>query len=168
MEPYWNAIIRRQMEAALDMLEAPLRDCPADLWREPLWSTDVPGLSEFWAVAHHALFWLDLYLTGTEVGFTPPAPFGLEEMDPDGAVPERAYTREELLGYGAHCRAKLRAALDGLSPEAAQRACPFPWGTLSFAELQVDSMRHVQEHAAQLSLFLGQRSDVDRRWKSGA
>ena len=33
--------------------------------------------------------------------------------------------------------------------------------TLSFLELQLYNMRHVQEHAAQLSLFLGQHAIPD-------
>jgi len=30
----------------------------------------------------------------------------------------------------------------------------FPWGELCFAELLIDNMRHVQEHGAQLRMFL--------------
>jgi hypothetical protein len=35
--------------------------------------------------------------------------------------------------------------------------CRFAWGEVSFAELLLYNMRHVQEIAAQLSLFLGER-----------
>ena len=42
--------------------------------------------------------------------------------------------------------------------------CKFPWGEVSFAELLLDNMRHVQEHAAQLSLLLGQQIGAPARW----
>ena len=55
----------------MDMLENALHGCPDGLWAEPLWIDPQPcvGLSEFWYVAYHALFWLDLYLTGMDEGF---------------------------------------------------------------------------------------------------
>jgi len=43
-------------------------------------------------VAYHTLFWLELYLYGSEEGFTPPAPFALIEME-RGAVPNRPIRR---------------------------------------------------------------------------
>jgi hypothetical protein len=36
--------------------------------------------------------------------------------------------------------------------------CRFSWGELPFGELLLYTMRHVQEHAAQLHLFLGQEA----------
>ena len=50
-----------------------------------------------------------------------------------------------------------------MSVEQANSLCRFPWGELPFAELQLYSLRHVQEHAAQLRMFLGQQMG-----KSGA
>jgi hypothetical protein len=57
-----------------------------------------------WYLAYHALFWLDLYLSGSEEGFTPPAPFTLDELDPAGLVPERPHTKDELHAYLEHGR----------------------------------------------------------------
>jgi hypothetical protein len=45
-----------------------------------------------------------------------------------------------------------------MSTEQASQMCQFPWGELPFAELQLYSLRHVQEHAAQLHMFLGQQA----------
>jgi hypothetical protein len=44
--------------------------------------------------------------------------------------------------------------------------CDFPWmqGRISFAELFLDNMRHVQEYGAQLNMFLGQQAGVSARW----
>ena len=44
----------------------------------------------------------------------------------------------------------------------------FAWGEVSFLELQLYSMRHVQEHAAQLSLYLGQHGLPAPDWVSMA
>ncbi|MEW5829781.1 MAG: DinB family protein [Chloroflexota bacterium] len=76
----------------------------------------------------------------------------------------RTYTREELLGYLESCRRKCRETITTLSKEQASRLCRFAWGELSFAELQLYSLRHVREHAAQLSMFLGQQAGKPAGW----
>lgn len=158
-----------QFGAAIDMLADTLRDCPDDLWEQRLWE-DQPGqwvaagFSTFWYLGYHTLFWLDLYLTGAEEGFAPPAPFDLVEMEAGEVLP-RTYTREELLGYLYHCRQRCQETLSRLTPEAANRICEFPWGAMSFVELQLYNLRHVQEHGAQLRLFLGQQAGKDAAWR---
>jgi hypothetical protein len=163
-----NAMLWRQFGAAIDMLGDALRDCPDELWERNLWA-DQPdqwvaaGFSAFWYLGYHTLFWLDLYMTGAEEGFAPPAPFDLVEMEAGEALP-RTYTRQELLGYLEHCRRRCQETLGALSSEAAQRLCRFAWGELTFGELQLYNLRHVQEHAAQLSLFLGQQAGKSTNW----
>lgn len=152
----------RQFSVAIDQLGDALRNCPDELWEKPLWADEpdqwvAPGFATFWYQGYHALFWLDLYLTGTEEGFLPPAPFDLVEMQAGETLP-RVYTREELLGYLAICRQRCQATIDALTPEAAYHSCQFPWGEVPFAELLLYTMRHVQEHAGQLHMFLGQQA----------
>lgn len=167
-----NEMLWRQLGAAIDMLGDALRDCPDELWEKHLWE-DQPdqwvasGFSAFWYLGYHALFWLDLYLTGAEEGFTPPAPFDLVEMYPNEVLP-RTYTRDELLGYLETCRRKGRETIGSLSNEQAIRLYRFAWGELSFAELQLYNLRHVQEHGAQLRMFLGQQTGKSTKWVSGA
>jgi hypothetical protein len=159
-------IIWQQFGAAIDMFGNALRACPDELWREQLWEKpgERPEYAQFWYLAYHCLFWLDLYLSGGVEGFTPPAPFTLDELDPAGLVPERPYTKEELLDYLQYCRAKCLSTLEALSEEEALRRCRFSLGEMSFVELQLYSMRHVQEHAAQLSLLLGQKMGFSPGW----
>src|SRR5512138_934085 len=163
-----NDMLYRQFAASIDMLAEALRDCPDDLWTRPLWS-DQPGqfvdqgFSAFWRVAYHALFWLDLYLYGAEEGFAPPEPFDLVEMEPDGAPP-RTYSRAELLAYLDDCRSKCRLLIQGMTTAQASRLCRFPWGEVTFAELQLYNMRHVQEHGAQLRMFIGQQAGKAAKW----
>jgi hypothetical protein len=167
-----QAMVWRQFGAAIDTLGDALRDCPDELWEKKLWE-DQPeqwvaaGFSTFWYLGYHTLFWLDLYLTGAEEGFAPPAPFDLVEMQAGELLP-RTYTRAELLGYLAYCRQKCQATLGALSTEQASRVCRFSWGELPFAELQLYNLRHVQEHAAQLHMFLGQQAEASTTWVSQA
>jgi hypothetical protein len=163
-----NEMLWRQFEAAIDMLGKALGDCPDEFWQKRLWE-DKPdqwvaaGFSAFWYLCYHTLFWLDLYLTGAEEGFAPPAPFDLVEMEPDEVLP-RTYTQAELLGYLEYCRRKCQETIGAMSTEQANRLCRFPWGELPFAELQLYSMRHVQEHGAQLLMFLGQQAGKSANW----
>lgn len=157
MNGVWKTILWNQFGASIDSLQDMLQACPDELWRERLWATSAtrPEYAEFWYRVYHALFWLDLYLTGAEEGFAPPAPFELIEMAEDD-LPERAYSKEELQAYLYHGRQRCQEIIAALTDETAQRRCRFAWGEVSFAELLLYNLRHVQEIAAQLSLFLGQ------------
>lgn len=166
----WRTILWQQFGAAIDMLDNTLRACPDELWRDRLWDnpSERPEYSQFWYRVYHTLFWLDLYLSGEEEGFAPPAPFTLIESDADGPVPERPYTKDELQTYLAYARKKCQATMETLTDETAQQRCRFGWGEVSFVELQLYSMRHVQEHASQLNLWLGQKVGSAPRWVSKA
>jgi hypothetical protein len=61
-------------------------------------------------------------------------------------------------------RKKCQTTVLSLSDEKAHQQFTFPWPggmSVSFLELQLYNMRHVQEHATQLSLFLGQHGIPD-------
>jgi uncharacterized damage-inducible protein DinB len=128
-----------------------------------LWS-DPSQQPQFWYVAFHTMFFLDLYLSETADGFAPPAPFTLSEMDPAGAMPERQYTKAELRGYLAHGRDKCRATIEAMTDEHAATNCHFPWLDISAADLLLYNMRHVQHHTGQLNLILRQRTDSAPLW----
>ncbi len=166
MDSFWKDALWQQFGAAITMLENTLVACPASLWRECLWSapSDHPLLQEdaaFWSITYHILFWLDVYLTGSHESFAPPVPFTLNEINPASAFPRQPYTRDELHGYLVHLRQKCQTTIAELSDEHAHQQVAFPWLegiSMSFLELQLFNMRHVQDHAAQLSLFLGQHA----------
>jgi hypothetical protein len=160
MHDVWKSILWRQYGAAIDMLENAIAACPDALW------ADRSRQPEFWYIAYHTLFFLDLYSHGTVDGFRPPEPFTLDELDPAGVLPPRVYTRAELGGYLRLGREKARAAVVALTDETAQRPCRIPWLQLSEGELVLDNLRHVQHHAAQLNLILRQVTDSAPRWVS--
>jgi hypothetical protein len=161
----WKTIIWHQFGATIDTLDEVVRACPDDLWHARLWDnlSERPEYSQIWYRVYHTLFWLDLYLFGAEEGFVPPAPFALIEMEEDD-IPERAYTKDELLAYLQHGRRRCKATIEALTDESAQRIHRFPWGELTFVELLLYNMRHVQDHASQLSLLLGQKGVPVRDW----
>ena len=85
-------------------------------------------------------------------------------LDSTEALPDRPYTKEELRAYLAALRRKGHATLVALTNEQACRLVEYPWSAgqpIIFLELQIYNLRHVQEHAAQLSLFLGQHPIPD-------
>jgi hypothetical protein len=56
-------------------------------------------------------------------------------------------------------RQQCRTTLVALTEQQASRPVSYPWmegQPFSYLELQLYSLRHIQEHVAQLSLFLGQ------------
>lgn len=156
--------IWQQFGAAIDYLAETMSACPDDLWRAPLWQSQGhrPERAEFWYVAYHSLFWLDLYLTGTEDGFLPPAPFALIEQYGDEPIPERVYTKAELQDYLVGCRQRCKATIDAMTNESAERLCVFSWGECTFYELLIYNLRHVHGHASQMSMLLGQNGIATR------
>lgn len=156
----WRPILWQQFGASIEMLENAVSACPEELWADRSKKTPV------WYLVFHTLFWLDLYLTGAEEGFAPPPPFTLDELEPEGKLPERPYTSAELQTYLEYCRLKCYETINTLTEEQAQRLCTFGWGEVSFAELLLYNMRHVQHGTAQLNLHLRQTVDSAPAWLS--
>lgn len=144
----WN-----QFGASIDMLESAIRCCPDAVW------SDGATRPEFWYLAYHTLFWLDLYLYGPIEGFRPPEPFGIEELDPSGVMPSRVYERNELLNYLSHCREKLRTVITDLDNARLTEIITHGRRSMSYEELLWYNMRHVQHHVGQLNLLLRQETD---------
>jgi hypothetical protein len=153
-----KTIIWQQFGASIDMLENAMRACPEDLWG------DRSQRPEFWYAVFHTLFFFDLYLSDSDVGFSPPAPFTLDELDERGLLPEVVYTKEELQKYLEHGREKCRATIATMTEERANRRCGFDWLNISVAEVLLYNMRHVQHHVGQLNLILRQKVDSAPRW----
>ena len=166
MDDFWKTVLWQQFGAAIDMLENAMRACPDELWsntgEKPAWISK--GVVGFWYLVYHTLFWLDFYLSESEQGFVPPAPFTLDEMDPSGLLPARPYTKDELQRYLDHGREKCRAAIEALTDERARALRRLSSGEVNGAELLLYNLRHVQHHAAQLNLLLRQTIDSAPAW----
>ncbi len=151
----WN-----QFGGALQMLENAIVACPVEVWgSEVKWG-------EFWNLSYHTLFWTDYYFSETtESDFRPPEPFTKGEFD-EGVLPERVYTKAELLEYLDFVWDKSRTFIKSLTPEKAQERFAGDYRDFSLHELAIYNSRHVQHHAAQLNLLLRQRIDSAPEWAS--
>ncbi len=158
MHPILKEGLWQQFGAAIDMLENAIVACPEQLWG------DRAQQPEFWYTTFHALFFLDLYLSGTEKGFAPPTPFTLDELDERGLLPDRVYTKEELLVYLRHGREKCRRTMSALTDAMIAQRCGFSWLDISQVEIHLYNMRHVQHHAGQLNTLLRQHGVAVPRW----
>lgn len=157
MDAYIKEAFWLQFGASIDMLENALVACP-----EKLWDTD----SKFWYIAYHTIFFLDYYLSDIpEENFLPPPPFTLSEFEED-LMPERTYTREELLFYLAYCRKKCHDLIAGLTAEGAAKPFDNEYRKYSIIEMLIYNLRHVQHHAAQLNLLLRQEVNNAPDWVS--
>lgn len=157
MNPSIIKSVWRQFGASIDMLENAIQLCPAEHW-----DTE----KNFWYIAYHCLFWLDYYLTLEPDNFSPPSPYTLSEFDPTGAMPDRTYTKEELLEYLEYSRKKCFDLISNMNEEIAHSRWVNKYRNYSVFEIVLYNMRHVQHHTAQLNLLLRQEIDDAPRWVS--
>lgn len=163
MEDLWKRSLWGQFGAAIDTLDDALRLCPDELWETVLWEDEEdPRFGQFWYIAFHTLLWTDLFLGGSYEDFQPPAPFIR------GKLPDKPYSKEDVHTYLTKCRQKCEALVKALTIEQATKICKFPWMEPSYLELQLYSMRHIQEHAAQLNMILGHRGVTGQDWVAQA
>jgi hypothetical protein len=181
MSGIWLTTLGREFDYVLDQLDRALRICPERLWERSLWEvkrehpgawpvrrankkafpaesvqrTLLPIHSAFWNVAYHALFHIEFYLAGAKLPFEPPPPFR-EAEHRGNVVPDRTYTRAELLAYSAHNRAQAHTTLAALTDVDLERVIHRTGQP--FLELLFWNVLHATEHATQLNLFLSQQS----------
>lgn len=151
-------ILWHQFGASIDMLENAMKACPNVLWGD---RTQKP---EFWYLVYHTLFWLDFYLSDSPDNFSPLKPFTLSELDPEGLLPERVYTKKEFLIFLERGRKKCRQTIENLTEEKVKKHYVFGSVDMSFGELRLYNMRHVQHGVGQLNLILRQKTDSAPGW----
>src|SRR5262249_33455435 len=78
--------------------------------------------------------------------------------------PARIYSKAELLNYAEELFEKCRTTIAELTEESAQRKVEISWLDFSYFELQLQAMRHLQEHAGQMSAALGQTEPYPKDW----
>jgi hypothetical protein len=159
-----NALVQNMasnFEEALRLLEAALTDCADGLWEADLWPDEAPtgpapdgGLhgSAPWFLAYHALSCLDYDLSGELEPWEPPPPFDENTW----SLPNRMFTKAELLGYIGYCRGRVRRTLDALTEDAAARPLPSThrYHGMLYGVIVGSIPLHVVEHASQIRQFL--------------
>ena len=169
----WTDALLVKHGHAIDSMERALRACPDELWSASMWTVrditvvragmgaDLPDgervqlFSAVWNIAYHAIFFLDFNLSRREVPFECPPPFRFDDhAEPLPRLPQRVYSREELLGYLDHGRRKAAEVLSSLTDDEAATAAR----SKTFAQLLIQNVMHVAEHATQINMFVGERS----------
>lgn len=147
-----NEIIWKQFGASLEMFENSLETCPEEVWSIK---------SEFWYIAYHTLFYADYYLSKDPSEFMPPDPFTLSEFDPAGIMPDRIYSKTELIQYLHYIRTKCKNRLSIDDP-----AFRFidSRKNYTFLEIMIYNIRHIHHHLGQLNMLLRQHADIPSRW----
>ena len=154
MDTAFKEALWKQFGASIDMLENAILLCTDELWNND---------KKFWYKAYHCLFYLDYYLTPEPKHFSPPSGYTLSEFDPH-AMPDRVYSKEELLSYLQHSRKKCHDLIAGMTDEIANSHWENEYKSYSVIEILLYNMRHVQHHAAQLNLVLRQVIDNAPGW----
>lgn len=159
----------KQFGASIDMLKNAI-----ELWPEEDWTTD----KRFFYNAYHVVVFLDYYLTNPPQYFSPRLRFTITEWDKkpkeaiDDLVPDRIYSKMELLGYLESNRKKCFDLIQSLTEETLSKRWieedQFGGRSYSTIELLLYNMRHVQHHTAQLNLFLRNRINNAPAWVSRA
>jgi hypothetical protein len=159
----YSQIIISQYLAALEMLKQTITKCPESIWNSPSDKT------KFWHIAYHALFYTHLYLQDSEADFTPWAKHR-DEYQFIGQLPwpphspphiGEPYDKDSLLEYLAFCQVQVAERVPQLDLEA---AAGFDWLPFGKLELQLYTIRHIQQHTGELMERLGSRADLEIDW----
>ncbi len=149
---HYQQIIQSQYLATLAMLNQAIEKCPDALWNDPA------DKNRFWHVAYHALFYTHLYLQPTEQAFRP---WAKQRQAHDLAQTADPYSKAEILEYLAFCQQQVTEIVPQLNLDAESG---FYWLPLNKAELQIYTIRHLQQHAGELMERLGARADLEVDW----
>jgi hypothetical protein len=154
----------KQLEAALCTLNVCIDRCPDSVWDGRV------GNLLFCQVVFHTLFYADYYLGRDEESFRGqafhrdhPRFFGDYEEFEDRA-PRLRYDRASVRAYLDHCRRKVSEVIAAETAQTLSAPSGFARRTFSRAELHVYNIRHIQHHAAQLSLRLRIEANESIPW----
>jgi hypothetical protein len=157
-------LILSQFEAALCTLHLCIERCPEPDWNKPV------GTKPFCQAAFHTLFFADYYLGQNESSYRD-QPFHRQHPDffrdyeeLEDRKPLLLYDRPTIRLYVQHCREKASRVIAGETEASLRARAEFTRRTFSRAELHVYNLRHIQHHAAQMSLRLRINHGIDIPW----
>jgi len=164
MENTIKDLMANQFEAALCTLYVCVESSPDTAWDMRI------GRYPFNQVVFHTLFFTDYYL-GRDAESFRSQPFHrdnasffddyeqLEDREPVGR-----YDRPSIHKYMQHCRKKAKDAIASETADTLAGPTGFARRDFSRAELYVYTIRHIQHHAAQLTLRLRVDANRDVPW----
>jgi hypothetical protein len=160
----FKELLAHQFEAAFCTLSACIDRCPETAWNAPV------GNLAFCQVAFHTLFFADFYLGPNEESLRG------QQFHRDNEAFFRDYEelqdrkqqlrcdRPSIKAYLEHCQKKASEAIAAETAETLSGPSGFQRRDISRAELHVYNIRHIQHHAAHLSLRLRIDFNEDIPW----
>src|SRR5262249_28339231 len=121
MVAYYKAILTRQFEASLCMLDKCIRECPPAHWESKIANGTVRQ------VAYHTLYYGYLYLYPSLEAFEPTEFHHRGGLRPAGVTTCIGLTKDETLAYLATCRRKAVETFASETPDSLQVPARFPW-----------------------------------------
>ena len=141
-----------QYHVALDMLKQSILACPETLWDRP------DDRTTFSQIAYHTLFFTHLYLQESEQAFRPWSGHrDAYRFEADVRTqPAESAPKATVLAYLAFCQ---RHVGEHVSTMALDAASGFEWLPFTKFEVQLYSIRHIQQHVGELMERLGARAN---------
>jgi hypothetical protein len=167
----------KNFAAEIDMLKEAVMLCPDDLWQ-----TD----RKFFYLTYHTTIFLDYYLTQPVKEFVPTLPYTITDSSSlpaeavDDVIPNKFYSRQEILDYLTSIREKCREVTilttdDKLTERWIDPSeinlhglCPSMVINYTLLDILFYNLRHVQHHVGQLNYILRQRINKAPEWISHA
>jgi len=156
----------RQFGASIDMLINVISNCPDNYF-----TTN----KRFYYLAYHSVIFLDYYLSIPPKNFSPVLTFTIkdkEERPPESIgdmIPDKIYSRQELIDYLKESRLKCKKIIDGLT-DIEKFDIRFTEGNqeddmdYSIFEILLYNLRHTQHHVGQLNLIIRQDLNKHMEW----
>lgn len=158
-------IVWNQFGASIDMLINVVSNCPVNYFEQN---------PRFYYTAFHSSIFLDYYLTIPPSNFLPVLDFTQkEEKDRpkeavDDLIPDKVYSKQELVDYLQQSRTKCRQLIESLTEENIHQRFKEEDGPYAMdypiLEILLYNMRHIQHHTAQLNMLLRQDIDIHMEW----
>ena len=161
--------------AAIDMFKNIISLCPDRLWEQD---------KKFFYLTYHTAIFLDYHLSNPVKEFYPILAYtiynagNLPRQAIDDVIPDKFYTKEELLNYIFIIRKKCQNLIAHVSDERLEKRwinddemnihglCPSLVSNYNLLEILFYNLRHLQHHAGQLNLLLRQNSNIAADWIS--
>ncbi len=162
-----TSMLQSQFTASFKMFGDCIEKCPADAWDQPVQNCT------FRHAAYHGLFFADLYLSNSIEEFESQvyhsdnsAIFdGFDELEDNSH--QSSHDQTTLAGYLEFCKDKAQKTLASETAETLADTAGFSWLKCCRAESHIYNIRHIQHHAAHLSLALRRHDGTDIPWAKG-
>jgi DinB superfamily len=165
MDKSIKEILWNQFGASIDMLTCAITNCPEDYFITH---------KRFYYIAFHTTIFLDYYLTLPPSDFSPMLSFTQKEAKDrpqeavDDLIPDKMYSKQEIMEYLKKSREKCKQLIDSLTGEKLSER--FKEGDepndmdYPILEILLYNLRHTQHHTAQLNMLLRQDFDKHIEW----